>query len=474
MLCHIASTKRGPAGLEEAREAGTLIDKVKEYVDLSDGVVVEGKNKEQAASVLLAEGIWNSVMADKGNIMNFPGRWRNFYCQLTEQDPRTRSTRFSHSLALFNRSVKTFATPSAYYHLALALVRPGAEQNLEEAIIWARKSVEEEPGEMRFWHLLGLLLTATEEWVAAKRVLEEGASLAEGEDAFEEDKVPEKVQEVAKKPNENGDRDGEVHGHMKKNSVGGKESMKSGVDGLTNGRTDNPATQSNHDLATLSIPPHALLDLHDKNLPSAASLLPPLPDHPRPSRLEVFEQALQLRMTQVVLTEYVEGAEGAGDKWVDVFSWIAERKEIGPERREPSPTITPKMPLNSSLRSSDGRWSTFFGAQVPLRNWPSPTLGKDHPPPFSPRSLSWTQTLSRVYSKPPNSTITKDYQQSQTILTSTFNVRQGSREAQPQAVIFYGTRHHEKQKSTTNAETPGAPVTSQNKYYIEENWERRG
>jgi hypothetical protein len=74
MLCHIASSKRGPAGLEEAREAGTLIDKVKEYVDLRDGVVVEGKNKEQAASVLLAEGIWNSVMADKGNIMNFSDR----------------------------------------------------------------------------------------------------------------------------------------------------------------------------------------------------------------------------------------------------------------------------------------------------------------------------------------------------------------------------------------------------------------
>jgi hypothetical protein len=73
--------------------------------------------------------------------------------------------------------------------------------------------------------------------------------------------------------------------------------------------------------------PSTLLSRDATSIPEAASLLKPLPDHPPPSRRELFEQALQLRMTQLALTEHAEGSEGAVEKWLEVFSWVATQKE---------------------------------------------------------------------------------------------------------------------------------------------------
>ena len=60
-------------------------------------------------------------------------------------------------------------------------------------------------------------------------------------------------------------------------------------------------------------------------IPPAVTLLRPLPPYPPPGRDARFEQALQLRMTQVVLVERVEGAESASRKWVELFAWYAQR-----------------------------------------------------------------------------------------------------------------------------------------------------
>jgi hypothetical protein len=63
MLCRIASSNQGLEGIEEAREAGTCIEKARTRlrVDANDD---EGRRLR--ASVDLAEGIWASVLALKG------------------------------------------------------------------------------------------------------------------------------------------------------------------------------------------------------------------------------------------------------------------------------------------------------------------------------------------------------------------------------------------------------------------------
>ena len=62
MLCRLslmADPTSGNRGIDEAREAGTILEKAKERLDPDD--------KMLKASVELAEGIWNTVMAFKGN-----------------------------------------------------------------------------------------------------------------------------------------------------------------------------------------------------------------------------------------------------------------------------------------------------------------------------------------------------------------------------------------------------------------------
>lgn len=67
MLCRVACSKSGTAlgttgnGLDEAKEAGTLIEKAKTRLDKND--------TELLASIYMAEGIWQSVMAYKGGFL---------------------------------------------------------------------------------------------------------------------------------------------------------------------------------------------------------------------------------------------------------------------------------------------------------------------------------------------------------------------------------------------------------------------
>jgi hypothetical protein len=61
MPCRVAlavDSTLGHRGIDEAREAGVILEKAKERLDSSD--------KALKASVELAEGIWNTVMAIKG------------------------------------------------------------------------------------------------------------------------------------------------------------------------------------------------------------------------------------------------------------------------------------------------------------------------------------------------------------------------------------------------------------------------
>jgi hypothetical protein len=271
MLCRLA----GPSGVEDAREAGKLIENAKTRLDKD--------NKELVASVNLGEGIWSSIMA------------------LVEYDSRTRPARLAHALAQFAASIETFPTPSAYYHLAIALARPGPQQDLDQAIASASTAVEGASADIRFWHLLGLLLTANGQWSKARGVFEIAAGIGESEDDVTEERGGNGINLQAQ----------------------GFESKTGGASGSGHIGLAVPPTQ-----------PVFLLEIDSEVIPASAALLQPIPDYPSPSRQDMFEYAMQLRMTQLALAEHVEGAEGAALRWVEVFGWVADRKGVVSEQRE--------------------------------------------------------------------------------------------------------------------------------------------
>ncbi|TBU45371.1 hypothetical protein BD309DRAFT_890639 [Dichomitus squalens] len=302
--------------IETAREAGEVLEKGKTRLNPND--------KELMACSQLAEAIWHIATA------------------YTEQDPRTRTKHFDESLALLNTSLETNPTPSAHHHLALAYTRPGASQDLQEAIVHARAAVEGDSSEPRHWHLLGLLLTATGNWRAAKEVLEMGVSAS---DADLVDDEPDSV-------SANGD------------------AAANGVQAYDFAYPPSPMTngQTVTDEAEAPSPPRQPVRLLDKDateVPLSSSLLQPFVDRSAPTRQDAFEQALQLRMTQLTLTEFVEGPEGTGDKWVEVFQWFSERRPVGADDRRMSidsrrsQDIRPTSMLSGGVRQ-EARASAMF------------------------------------------------------------------------------------------------------------------
>jgi len=251
----------------------------------------------------------------------------SFIARFSELDPHTRPTRLAHAHTLFLRSIETFPTPSGYYHLALSFTRPGPSQDLEQAIVNAGSAVEGDPKEIRYWHLLGLLLAATEQWKAAEEILEQGAAIGEasatdGEfETVNDNGSTETETQTLTSPMANG-----VSGGLHAKDFSSANGNAHAVDRVSHEGSEAPGLES-------SPSPQYLLE-RDAALPPSSDLLRQTPDHPPPSRQEMFEYALQLRMTQVALTECVEGAEGAGDKWVTTFSWVHAKRDTGAEQCE--------------------------------------------------------------------------------------------------------------------------------------------
>lgn len=288
MLCRLACAKSGTVigsignGMEEAKEAGELLEKAKTRLDKSDNELV--------ASLYLAEGIWNAVMVFKGTRQQFIQMVFTNTMLCIEQDPLTRQNKLSESLRLCKDSVEANPTASGHYHLALAFAHAGPERDIGQATENARTALEQDSTEIRHWHLLGILLAATDEWKKAKGVLDYGAAI--GENKISDD-------------NEGAGDSGTLHDAVNDSSAT--------IDGLP----------------TASSSPHLPLLARDSlQIPEAFTLLQPLPDHPPPSRRELFEESLQLRMTQLALSEYVEGPEGAVEKWLEVFQWVSEYKDL--------------------------------------------------------------------------------------------------------------------------------------------------
>ncbi|KAF9025079.1 hypothetical protein BDZ89DRAFT_1068592 [Hymenopellis radicata] len=268
LLCRNASSLSGLDGIEDVREAESLIEKAHSRLDK--------ENKVLSASLLLAEGICQSVYA------------------LKQQDPHLRGPRLVEAHALIQRSIDTHPTASAYYHLALSFARSGKQQDMQQAIVNAGLAVEHDSKDIRYWHLLGLLSAATEEWEAAQITLETAVSM-------------EQV------PGDNGLPDGAVLLNVPHTNG------RAPIDGL-------PPTGNGHLNGSDEVSLVYLLGKDEKSIPPAADLLRPAQDQVYPSQSQRFEEALQLRMTQIALAEMVEGAEGAAEKLPEIFTWIADRK----------------------------------------------------------------------------------------------------------------------------------------------------
>jgi hypothetical protein len=190
---------------------------------------------------------------------------------------------------------------------------------------------------------LGLLLAATEQWKAAGEILERGAEL--GEDDREETIHEEESGGNDSRDMENGDCGAESpietleadnQTLRRPSSVSMSSDNKTDLGDLAQrvANGNGNATTNINGNTKGSRPPLYLLEKDATQIPFVASMLKPMPDHELPSKQEVFEYSLQLRMSQAALTEVVEGAEGAELKWVDIFSWHAraEKKASGSER----------------------------------------------------------------------------------------------------------------------------------------------
>lgn len=298
MLSRLALTEEGSKGVEYAREAGLMIAAAQKRLIKDDS--------ELSARVDLAEGIWNNVIAIKGrDILS-----QRLSCahMIAEQEPDTRMNRITTAISALERSVTANSTASAHHHLAILLSRPGPSHDLIKAIEHARAAVELEHAEIRHWHLLGLLEAATGDWKKARSVLEVGAALGDAALASADGAT-----ETA-----NGHGNGAADGVQVRDYA---------VEGLPPTSDDTGGGAESDSSEEVVVPRRTyLLDDEVSELPLAAQLLTPAPDHPPPSHQELFEHALQLRMTQLALAEYVEGVEGVGDHWTEVFGWFAERK----------------------------------------------------------------------------------------------------------------------------------------------------
>ena len=171
--------------------------------------------------------------------------------------------------------------------------------------------MELEPENIRYWHLLGLLLAASEDWRGAREVLEAGAAL--DDQAWMAEQTPSVVGDIPDSSTIRKETDGTT-------------GVPTTDFAPTQPEQKSPVSEEASTVTERFLEPVTILDPHSHTLPPAAELLQPLPDHPPLSVTERLEHALQLRMTQLALTELMEGPEGTEEKWIEVFQWFAKRK----------------------------------------------------------------------------------------------------------------------------------------------------
>lgn len=161
-----------------------------------------------------------------------------------------------------------------------------------------------DPKEVRHWHLLALLAAKRGEWKKAQGVLQAALEIVE---------------------------DTELRFRSEELTTNGVVSRDFGIE---NGdRTPTASTPHPEDYEANGLAeghgrsPSVLIDPASQSLPPAESLLKPVPDHPPPTHRQLFEHILQLRMTEIAITELIEGPESVEACWLEVFEWYSQRRD---------------------------------------------------------------------------------------------------------------------------------------------------
>ncbi|KAG9033151.1 hypothetical protein FRB95_000493 [Tulasnella sp. JGI-2019a] len=220
---------------------------------------------------------------------------------------------------------------STFYQLALA--QAGA-RDIPSAILSARAAVERQPTELRAWHLLGLLLTAQGDWNGAKAVLQLGVENSVLGDDIGDDVVGDSDGSgPTDKPNGADEAIVRDYAHNGPTATELNSSLSNGTDTLpapsTQRRSLNGSLGANgtpnrsRPVSVGALEP--LLPFSTSGLPPSGTLQVLEHDTPRRTYADRFEAGLQLRMTQLALTELVGGAESANLQWPDVFAYFSEQ-----------------------------------------------------------------------------------------------------------------------------------------------------
>lgn len=288
MLCRL------PGDVEDAHWAEECLKTATDYVSKNYRLNADHVLK---ARVSCADGIVQSIIALRGSC-HTGCHIRESLTYLPEADPTKRLIQMRKAVDHLASAVALNPeSADAYYHLAVALLQAGPTRDLDACISAAKHAVELESNEIRYWHLLGLALSAAGQFKQVLDVLAIGEAVEPDEDSVD---APVEVPPTDTSP-----------------SASGATSSPSG-DAANVASDGEIRSESSQGLQTL-------LSASDSKAPSATSMLLPIPDHPPPSKEDIFEYGLQLRITILAIVELTDGAETASGRWVDVFAWFAER-----------------------------------------------------------------------------------------------------------------------------------------------------
>ncbi len=226
---------------------------------------------------------------------------------------------------------------STHYHLAIAQAE---SRDISEAILSARQAVEKDPSEIRAWHLLGLLLTAQGDWSGAHAIFDLGLTHAEEYEPDENLTNGDVTPTIDGLPRSDGlmirdfgSPDTSPTSHTKEDS--------------TTPTLTTPMSQSDR----LNLPVEPLIPT-TLVLPPSSSLRVHPPDIPLQTKMDKFEASIQLRLSQLALTEFVDGAETANLKWPAVFTFFSEMCPSGLGRHPLSHTNGGRSTVGHSIRMS--------------------------------------------------------------------------------------------------------------------------
>ena len=220
----------------------------------------------------------------------------------SEHDPKLRPSQLQEARDLLQRATTLDPhSASAFWHLATV---QSSLRDVDASVLSAKQAVELAPGDVRTWHLLGLMLTAQENWDQALEILDIGLL-----------KTTEGLV---------GGEFGEGPGASDAQSRSGEGGAKDEVlkqDFAEPGSIPRPQNGS-------AAPPvekldGTLLEPRIDTLPSASSFHYIIPSVPFQTTSEKFDASIQLLLTQLALSEKYEGAERANERWPDVFSFFS-------------------------------------------------------------------------------------------------------------------------------------------------------